>query len=304
MVKFSIYTGGYTAFIVSYLFDTKTSSLTYVDTIPTTSNPSWLSPHLTNPNIFYAVNEVDYGSGDGEIVPTVKGGTKFDNSTSLLLTFPPPAGGVSHPHMAVEHGKEILVPDLVRCRQSLAYRQLVLPGEFGIHGFIQQPLGSGPRHMRVLNNFMYVLHETANLLTKQAYPILPQRHLPIPRLGQHRPHRRSFQLHLRCSGTTPLSALAVVPASYLYASNRQIAGTLDPRGDSIAIYDTDLNLVKQVFTGLGQIRGMEFGLGPVGEEYLVALGARTAGGADLVEVARNSSAIARTSLIMRPDGGY
>ncbi|KAK6977302.1 isomerase YbhE [Favolaschia claudopus] len=344
MVKFSIYTGGYTAFIVSYLFDTKTSSLTYVDTIPTTSNPSWLTPHLTNPNIFYAVNEVDVGAlqsyaispaggltlldsvasggnGPAFCVPlstgqvaimNLKAGTKFDNSTSVLLTFPPPAGGVSHPHMAVEHGKEVLVPDL---GGDKVWRigQTGAPGEFGIHGFIQQPLGSGPRHMRILDNFMYVLHETANLLTKQAIPSYPNGTSPFLASVNIVPTDvPSNSTYAAAELLLPAPSLSC-PHSYLYASNRQIAGTLDPRGDSIAIYDTDLNLVKQVFTGLGQIRGMEFGLGPVGEEYLVALGAvsggmvvykRTAGGADLVEVARNSSAIARTTLIMRPVGGY
>jgi hypothetical protein len=28
-----------------------------------------------------------YGSGNGEFIPTVNGGTEFDNSTSVLMTF-------------------------------------------------------------------------------------------------------------------------------------------------------------------------------------------------------------------------
>jgi hypothetical protein len=53
---------------------------------------------------------------------------------------------------------------------------------------------------------------------------------------------------------------------------------------------------------------MELGLGAVGEQYLVALGAvsggmviykRTDGGRALEEVARNSSAVARTTLVMQ-----
>jgi hypothetical protein len=58
-----------------------------------------------------------YGAGSGEVIPTTYGGSKFDNSTSVLLTFPPPVGGItgmSNPHMALEYGREVFVPDLVR----------------------------------------------------------------------------------------------------------------------------------------------------------------------------------------------
>ncbi|KAF8160257.1 Lactonase, 7-bladed beta-propeller-domain-containing protein [Mycena galopus ATCC 62051] len=352
MVKFTIYTGGYTTFIVSYLFDTQSASLTYLDTIPTTPNCSWITPHLTNPNLIYAVNEVaplgalqvyettpggglilldevtsggdgpafcaplttgqvaimNYGSGNGEIIPTVNGGTKFDNSTTVLVTFPPPPGGMSNPHMAYEHGNEVFVPDL---GGDKVWRigQTGPPGKFSIHGLVTQPLGSGPRHMRVLDNIMYVLHETANLLTMQEIPPYPNGTSPfiadattvpadVPPGGDY----AAAELLLSTS-------TAAYPKPYLYASNRNIGGTPDPRGDSVAIFDpAGLRLVNQVFTGLVEIRGMNLGLGDIGEEYLVALGAvsggmvvykRTAGGADLVEVARNSSAVPRTSLVMR-----
>ncbi|KAF8180740.1 hypothetical protein K438DRAFT_1841725 [Mycena galopus ATCC 62051] len=108
MVKFTIYTGGYTTFIVSYLFDTQSASLTYLDTILTTPNCSWITPHLTNPNLIYRngpafcaplttgqVAFMNYASGNGEIIPTVNGGTKFDNSKTGLETFPPALGGVT-----------------------------------------------------------------------------------------------------------------------------------------------------------------------------------------------------------------
>jgi len=87
---------------------------------------------------------------------------------------------------------------------------------------------------------------------------------------------------------------------YLYASNRNVGTALDSRGDTIAIFAFDnngiLKLVKHVFTGLVNIRGMQFG-GP-GDRYLVASGVsqfggvvvfeRTDGGGNLVEVARNT----------------
>jgi hypothetical protein len=91
-------------------------------------------------------------------------------------------------------------------------------------------------------------------------------------------------------------------------SNRNIGATPDPRGDTIGIFDlAALAPVAQVYTGLVNIRGMALGLGDAGEAYLVALGAvsggmvvyqRTEGGAALLEVACNASAVGRTTLVM------
>ncbi|KAJ7635685.1 Lactonase, 7-bladed beta-propeller-domain-containing protein, partial [Mycena polygramma] len=355
MVKFTIYTGGYTSFIVSYLFDTQTASLTYLNTISTSANPSWLAPHPTNPSIIYATNEnavgalqsyatapgggltlldevssggngpafcwplstgqvaiMNYGSGNGEIIPTTAGGKKFDNSTSVLLTFPPPPGGVSNPHMAYQYGKEVFVPDLGGDK-LWRIGQTGAPGNFSIHGLIPHPKGSGPRHMAVLDNSIYVLHETANLLTKQAVPSYPNGTSPFLASVTTLPN------DLLANSTYAAAELIIPPVSpvypqpYLYASNRNIGTVPDPRGDSIAIFEPGrLAHVAQVFTGLVQIRGMALGVGGVGEEYVVAMGAvsggmviykRTDGGRALEEVARNSSAVPRTSAVMRVLGG-
>ncbi|KAJ7810470.1 hypothetical protein B0H13DRAFT_2243446 [Mycena leptocephala] len=331
MVKFTLYTGGYTSFVVSYLFDTQTASLTYLDTIKTSQNLSWLTQHPHNPNLIYAVNEVgplgalqsyatspgdglslldevssggngpafcgalstgqvaimNYGAGNGEIIPTIHGGTKFDNSTSVLLTFPPPVDGItgmSNPHMALEYGKRFLFlicekfsysPAYLQLGRvkNLAHRQDGRTGNFSIHGQIEQPLGSGPRHMA----------------------------------SSHPPRGPPHGRHLRCRRDSPPPPTRRFPSSYVYASNRFVSGTQDPRGDTIAIFDPrDLRLVRQVYTGLEQIRGMEIGPGDAGEEYLIALGAvsggmvvykRTEGGAALEKVAHNATAVPRTTLV-------
>ncbi|KAJ7213695.1 hypothetical protein C8J57DRAFT_1538735 [Mycena rebaudengoi] len=83
-----------------------------------------------------------------------------------------------------------------------------------------------------------------------------------------------------------------------------------PQGDITHLISSnfELALVKQVFMGLVEIGGMELGIGNVGESHLVATGAtsggmviyqRTDGGKNLVEFARNSSAVPRTSAVMR-----
>ena len=56
------------------------------------------------------------------IIPTTTDPLHFSRSAGLI-TFP---ASVSHPHMALQHGSEVLVPDLVR--PCLALRHI--PGTF------------------------------------------------------------------------------------------------------------------------------------------------------------------------------
>ena len=51
-----------------------------------------------------------YDTGNGLIVPTEKGNPLEFVPEYSLITFDAP---VSHPHMALEHGSEVFVPDLV-----------------------------------------------------------------------------------------------------------------------------------------------------------------------------------------------
>ncbi|KAF7319202.1 Isomerase YbhE [Mycena chlorophos] len=353
MVKFTLYTGGYTSFIVSYLFDTQTSALTYLETIPTSADPSWLKQHPVNPNLIYAVNEVDplgvlqvysatpaggltlldevtsggagpafcapisddqvaimnYASGNGEIVPTVNGGTKFDNASTVLVTFTPPPNGTSNPHMAYAHGNEVFVPDLGGDKVwRLGQVPGGGPGDFAIHGLIEQPKGTGPRHMAIYENDIFLLHETANLLTKQAIPAYPNGTSPFlattNTVAADAPPNATF--------AAAEILLPLLPEPLIYISNRNIGGTVDPRGDTIGIFEpSNLSVVNQVYTGLVEIRGMNLnlGAGDVGQDYIIALGAtsggmviyrRTDGGRTLTEVARNSSAVARTSVVTVP----
>jgi len=156
MVNFTIFAGGYTSFVASYLFNSEASSLTLLNQSPTGPSPSWITLHGTNSSILYAVNEVssgalqsfiiksngplagpvdqvssggdgpayagalstgqvailNYGSGNGEIIPSISDPLHFAQNSSLI-TFPPPAGGVSHPHMALER---TAISDLVNLK--------------------------------------------------------------------------------------------------------------------------------------------------------------------------------------------
>ncbi|KAL0958790.1 hypothetical protein HGRIS_014111 [Hohenbuehelia grisea] len=358
MVKFTIFAGGYSSFIASYLFNTDTQSLSFVSQYQTGLNPSWLSTHPTNSNVLYSVNEfatgalqsfdisstgalsnpldtassggdspafavplstgqvaiMNYNSGNGRIIPTTGRPETFDQSAGII-SFPQPVGGVSHPHMALEHGNEVLVPDL---GGDKIWRlvQDGSPGSWRIQGFIEQPKGSGPRHIAIHNDRLYTLHELSSTLTVQAVPPSPNGTSPL-----------LDNVSILPSGLPAGSAMAAAeilipetsshfPVHYVYVSNRN-TGVQDSRGDAIAIFEhvnagtgsgESLRLVKHVFTGIDQIRGMEFS--PVtqkGEQFLVAGGVaggagvvvykRTDGGRDLVEVARNYNVPTRTSFV-------
>ncbi|THH16791.1 hypothetical protein EW146_g3915 [Bondarzewia mesenterica] len=345
MVNFTILAGGYATFVASYLFDTDASSLTLLNQSPTGSNPSWITLHPTNSSILYAVNEnsagelqsytvgpqgaltgpvgqtssggdspaftvalktgqvaiMNYNSGNGFILPTTPDPLHFGSAS--LITFP---ASVSHPHMVLEHGNEVLVPDL-GADKIWRLTEDGSPGKWAIRGEIPQPSGSGPRHIAIFEDTLYTLHELASTVTAQHMPAAPNGTSTIlTQLSTVPPNN--------LTGATWQAGEILIPAPnvkfptpYVYASNRNTGSTIDPRGDTVAIFATrpELKLVAQVYTGLDQIRGMEFG--GENDEYLVASGVvgsggvvvfrRTEGGTGLVEVARNTQIPNRTSFL-------
>jgi len=365
MVNYTILAGGYTTFVISYLFNSEAGALTIQSNSTTGENPSWIALHPTNNTILYATNEntegalqsfeigedgslsvldtvssggdgpafanpistgqvavMNFGSGDGRIIPTSSTDPSNFDDSAPVIKFPVPPSGQSHPHAAYQFNDEIFVPDL---GADKIYRLAEdgSPSQWKITGSIDQAAGSGPRHLVLKDNKVFTLHELSSTLTIQTIPSDPNR---ISRL-------------LASVSTVPTDG---VPAgakfaaaevlypppltgsgnnSYIYTSNRN-TGEADPRGDSIAIFqhipgdDQDatqkrwhkrtndqLILVNQVFTGLQQIRGMQFS---DDGQYLVAGGVlsggvkvfqRTDGGENLVEVASNSDVDTRSSFV-------
>jgi hypothetical protein len=64
---------------------------------------------------------MNYSSGDRCIIPTTTSPEHYNNDAPVI-TFPPPARGVSHPHLNVSDGTRV----------------------YSIAGSIPQPKGSGP----------------------------------------------------------------------------------------------------------------------------------------------------------------
>ncbi|KAH9849366.1 putative isomerase YbhE [Lenzites betulinus] len=347
MVNFTILAGGYTSFVASYLFNSDTNALTLQNQSPTGANPSWIAHHPTNKSILYAVNEnpsgglqsfvigpkgvlsvpvdtiasegdspaftvplstgqvaiMNYGSGNGLIVPTEKGNPLEFLSDHPVITFD---AAVSHPHMALEHGSEVFVPDL-GADKIWRLSEDGAPGNFKVHGQINQPSGSGPRHIATRGNTIFTVHELSSTLTQQQIPPAPN--------GTVGPLIANFSIlppglpqGAAMAGAEILltEASPSFPEPFIYVSNRN-TGVQDPRGDAIAIFrlEPKLALVGFVYTGLDQIRGMQLG-GPE-KEFLIAGGVagdagvimlkRIQGGRNLTILDRNLDLPTRTSFV-------
>ncbi|KAI0079778.1 hypothetical protein K474DRAFT_1658570 [Panus rudis PR-1116 ss-1] len=244
---------------------------------------------------------MNYNSGNGLIIPTASDHLHFEPAN--LISFPAP---VSHPHMALQHGSEVFVPDLGADR---IWRLVEngSPGNWRIQGFITQPQGSGPRHIATRGNTLYTLHELSSTLTAQAIPPAPNGTSTITSSFSILPPNPPPQAEWHAGEILLTEASAKFPQPFIYVSNRNTGPVLDPRGDAIAIFAVEptLRFVKHVYTGLDQIRGMEFG-GPE-NEFLIASGVagnagvimlkRINGGADLEIVAKDTTIPTRTSFV-------
>ncbi|KAG9311399.1 hypothetical protein JVU11DRAFT_8510 [Chiua virens] len=352
MVNFTVLAGGFDAYITSYLFNTNTNTLTFLNQYSTGGSPSWINSHPTNKSILYAVNEkspdgavqsftigtegsitlrdtfssggnsptycaglstgqvavTNYVSGTARVIPTEGDPLYFSNDSSIW-TFPVPITAFL-PDYFIPFGVSLV--HRVTTRSGDFGEVNGNPGNYAVHGEIQHPIGSGPRHIRIRDNMLYALHELIKHphLYKRSPPTLTA----LLRFSQTFP---SFHL-IPPAGSSFAAAEILIPeptaeypTPFIYTSNRN-TGVQDPRGDTIAIFENVNNtlvLRNQVYTGLDQIRGIMSGeqAGFGGEAYIVAAGfAGTAGvkvfrrtecGANLEEVAVNMVIPTRTSFI-------
>ena len=167
-------------------------------------------------------------------------------------------------------------------------------------------------------------HETASTLTQQTIPAVPSSPGPAPLVANLSVDPPGLPAGAQMAAAEVLLAEGWStdgPAqAYLYVSNRNVGSALDPRGDAIAIFalEPELALVRHVFTGLQQVRGMQLsgraGVrgGAAPDAYLAAGGVagdagvvvmrRTLGGADLEIVARNADVPTRSSFVWVDSG--
>lgn len=151
---------------------------------------------------------------------------------------------------------------------------------------------------------IYVVHELSSAVTEQKLPRLPGNDSPkllanvstIPPGAPAGAIWNAAELFV-----SPLLPIFTPGQRYLYASNRNVAtdpSALDPRGDTIVIFETVpvLRVIKQVYTGLSEIRGLAIG-GDSQHQYISAAGLTGGGiavfeivdgGKDLTLLARNN----------------
>ena len=153
---------------------------------------------------------------------------------------------------------------------------------------------------------LFTLHELSSTLTQQLIPSPPNGTSPLLASLSILPSVQPSGADWHAGEILLLEPSASFPKPFIYVSNRN-TGTVDPRGDTIAIFEIEpkLRLVNQVYTGLNQVRGMQFG-GPE-NEFLVASGVagnggtivlkRTDGGANLTVVARDTTIAQRSSFV-------
>jgi len=175
----------------------------------------------------------------------------------------------SHAHQIVPFGDEVLVADL---GSDKVWRLVQQGSSWTIKGSIDQAPGSGPRHLVVANNSVFIIHEFGNTVTQHTIAPLSSGVAATPQVAN------VSILPLNLPANSKMGAAELLYASYptplLYASNRNL--TVDPTnigdGDTITILSPSpaLTPVKFVKTGLAQIRAMAF-LGE-NDEYLLAAG--------------------------------
>ena len=161
------------------------------------------------------------------------------------------------------------------------------------------------------DNMLYTIQELANTLTLQEVPSYPNGTSQILSNVSIIPPDPPAGSKFRGTEILIPRPTAEYHIPYIYTATRNF-GVQDPRGETIGIFenvDNQLVLRNQVYTGLERIRGMMSGeqAGFGGEAYIVAgadLGTggvkvfkRTEGGANLEEVAVNTTIPIRTTFV-------
>ncbi|KIK98616.1 hypothetical protein PAXRUDRAFT_31049 [Paxillus rubicundulus Ve08.2h10] len=145
MVNFTILAGG----------DTNDSCLTYLDQYTTDANSSWIMSHLTN-KVAIALSATNQHAPVGALQSFA---VDPEGAISLVDGIATGTEGKLEPHMTYQHHNELFIPDKGNGKIWRLGEADDNPGALVVHGWIQQPIGSGPRH-----------HPTPTLQEVPAFP--------------------------------------------------------------------------------------------------------------------------------------
>ncbi|KAF8691119.1 isomerase YbhE, partial [Rhizoctonia solani] len=250
--------------------------------------------HMTissNGNEAVAMN---YGAGSGTNIPLAADKIHFGSPYQTVAfngTGPNQSRQEkSHPHQVIEYGNEYLVPDLGA--DKIWRLTKTSSGALQNSGYIQQPSGSGPRHVVTKGTTLYTLHELSSTLTQQTIPALgTSTQAPITSSVSIIPPGSSNPSAFTAAELLLSPISSAFPKQYLYATNRG-----DSSSDAVTIVDIEgntLKIVGYVPTGLKQLRGAS--LSPGDGKYLalsgqgtgdVAIFERINGGTGLKQIAK------------------
>ncbi|KAJ3915123.1 Lactonase, 7-bladed beta-propeller-domain-containing protein [Lentinula edodes] len=212
------------------------TSLSLIDTVSTQG----VGPTFTNPLSTGEVSAMNFGSPNCSFISTDPNDPlQFIATNSSGVAFPIPEGRKSNPHMSLEFNNEVLVADLGADKiWRIGKNDTSGNGSFSVQGQIDRDPGSGPRRLAIYNDILFVVSETTSTLTAQRIPAGPNgttssllaniSTFPADAL----PGSKFASAELLIS--TPTERF---PNPLIYVSNRNIGSTIDPKGDTIAIFE-------------------------------------------------------------------
>ncbi|KAK7052178.1 putative isomerase YbhE [Favolaschia claudopus] len=211
-----------------------TGGLQNIDNVTTGGNGPTFTVMLSTGE----VTAMNFGSPNCSFVATDPNDPLRFERDSPVISFPIPDGAPSNPHMSLEVNDEVLVPDLGGDKIWRIARDGA-PGNFKVQGQIDIDQGAGPRHIAVLDNILFTVHEKTSTLTAQAIPAAPNG-TTFPLIANVSiipedalPGSQFAAAEILIS--TPTDAF---PNPLIYVSNRNISPNVtDPRGDTIAIFE-------------------------------------------------------------------
>ncbi|KAF8984491.1 Lactonase, 7-bladed beta-propeller-domain-containing protein [Cyathus striatus] len=206
-------------------------SLTLVDTVTSGGN----GPTFTNPLSTGEVSAMNFGSPNSSFVATVPDDPLHFEKDSPIVDFPV-GDGPSNPHMSLEFNGEVFVSDLGADKVWRLVNDGA-PGKFKVQGQIDQDLGSGPRHMAIRDNILFIIHEKTSTLTAQQIPEGPNgTTLPLLANVSIIPPDVNFNGSFFGAEILISEPTEQFPDPLIYVSNRNLGPEFDPRGDAIAIF--------------------------------------------------------------------
>ncbi|KZS96563.1 putative isomerase YbhE [Sistotremastrum niveocremeum HHB9708] len=162
---------------------------------------------------------------------------------------------MSHPHQVYHHPsrEELLVPDLGTDRVYRLLKDDTKDGYWTLRDQISVKPGSGPRHVVVHDEIIYIVAELTNEIIAYTLPPITTEESPKP------VHIKTVSSLSTTPAPEALGAeiLFSHPTNHIVASNRKSG---HPLGDQISVFTPHPNfeLVGEIRTGLDQIRAMQF----------------------------------------------